>query len=51
MSSFDKREEGFEKKYALDEEQFAQFVFENPAQLFLGQNPHFFDGTSVSGDI
>ena len=26
-------------------------VFENPAQLFLGQNPRFFDGTPVEGAV
>jgi hypothetical protein len=33
----------------LTEDQFAQFVFRNPAQLFVDQNPHFFDGTPVEG--
>jgi len=33
----------------LTEDQFAQFVFRNPAQLFLDQNPRFFDGTPVEG--
>jgi len=35
----------------LTEDQFAQFVFRNPAQLFLNQNPHFFDGTPVAGRV
>jgi len=35
----------------LDQEQFSQFVFENPAQLFLGHNPAFFDGTAVEGAV
>jgi len=32
----------------LTEDQFRQFVFENPAQLFLDQNPDFFAGTPLA---
>ena len=31
----------------LDEAQFAELVFHNPARLFLGANPGFFAGTPV----
>ena len=43
-------EEAFElvEDGILTEDQFAQFVFRNPAQLFLDQNPRFFDGTPVA---
>jgi predicted TIM-barrel fold metal-dependent hydrolase len=35
----------------LTEAQYAQLVFENPARLFLSQNPHFFDGTPVATSV
>jgi predicted TIM-barrel fold metal-dependent hydrolase len=33
----------------LSEEDFSEFVFENPARMLLGQNPDFFVGTAVEG--
>ena len=33
----------------LTEDQFAQFVFRNPAQLFLDQNPRFVDDIADAG--
>ena len=33
----------------LDEEQFAELVWRNPARLFLAPNPHFFAGTALAG--
>jgi hypothetical protein len=33
----------------LSEQEFAEFVCENPARLLLGQNPDFFVGTAVEG--
>ncbi len=33
----------------LTEDQYSRFVYENPARLFLGQNPQFFEGTPVAG--
>jgi predicted TIM-barrel fold metal-dependent hydrolase len=35
----------------LTEDQFAGFVCHNPAQLFLDQNPSFFDGTPAEGRV
>lgn len=35
----------------LTEAQYAKFVFENPASLFLGQNPGFFEGTPVADRV
>ena len=32
----------------LTEDQYRLFVYENPARLFLGQNPRFFEGTRVA---
>lgn len=32
----------------LTEQQYASFVYENPAQMYLDQNSHFFDGTPVA---
>jgi len=34
----------------LSEQDFAEFVFRNPARLLLGQNPDFFVGTAVEGE-
>lgn len=34
----------------LSEQDFAEFVFENPARLLLGQNPDFFVGTAVEDE-
>ncbi len=34
----------------LSESEFAEFVFQNPARLLLGQNPEFFVGTSVEAE-
>ena len=33
----------------LSEQDFSEFVFENPARLLLGQDPDFFVGTAVEG--
>jgi predicted TIM-barrel fold metal-dependent hydrolase len=35
----------------LNDEQYSKFVYENPASLFLGQNPRFFDGTPVADRV
>lgn len=35
----------------LTDDQFAQFVFRNPAQLLLDQNPDFFAGTPVADHV
>ena len=33
----------------LEESDYRAFVFENPARLYLGTNPRFFDGTCIEG--
>jgi hypothetical protein len=38
---------GLVRKGVLDEQDFREFVFENPARLLLGQNPDVFVGTAV----
>jgi predicted TIM-barrel fold metal-dependent hydrolase len=38
---------GLVRKDVLTEDQFRQFVFDNPVRLFQERNPHFFDGTAV----
>jgi predicted TIM-barrel fold metal-dependent hydrolase len=35
----------------LTEAQYARFVYEHPAELFLGQNPQFFAGTAVAEPV
>jgi predicted TIM-barrel fold metal-dependent hydrolase len=35
----------------LTEEQFAAFVYENPARLFVDQNPRFFEGTPIESTV
>ena len=35
----------------LSDEDFADFVFHNPARLFAGMDPEFFVGTAVEGDV
>jgi predicted TIM-barrel fold metal-dependent hydrolase len=35
----------------LSEADFRDFVFTNPARLYLGANPHFFDGTPVETHV
>ena len=35
----------------ISEEDFADFVFRNPARLFTGMNPDFFAGTAVESDV
>lgn len=35
----------------LTEDQFSQFVYENPARLLLDQNPHLFAGTPVAAHL
>jgi hypothetical protein len=39
---------GLVREGLLDDEQFAQFVFENPVRLFAGRDPAFFEGTVVA---
>ena len=45
-------EESFElvEDGVLTEAQYAKFVYENPASLFLDQNPAFFEGTPVAAE-
>ena len=38
---------GLVRKGVLEERDFREFVFENPAKLLLGQNPDIFVGTAV----
>ena len=38
---------GLVRKGVLEEQDFREFVFENPARLLLGQNPDIFVGTAV----
>ena len=38
---------GLVRKGVLEERDFREFVFENPARLLLGQNPDIFVGTAV----
>jgi hypothetical protein len=38
---------GLVRKGVLEQQDFREFVFENPARLLLGQNPDVFVGTSV----
>jgi predicted TIM-barrel fold metal-dependent hydrolase len=35
----------------IDEQQFRDFVFKNPAELWTSMNPNFFGGTSVEGVV
>ncbi|MDE0454287.1 MAG: amidohydrolase family protein [Gammaproteobacteria bacterium] len=35
----------------LSDEDFADFVFHNPARLFAGMDPDFFAGTAVEGEV
>ncbi|MYA31040.1 MAG: amidohydrolase family protein [Gammaproteobacteria bacterium] len=35
----------------LSDEDFADFVFHNPARLFAGMDPEFFVGTAVEGEV
>ena len=35
----------------MNEEDFADFVFRNPARLFANMNPDFFAGTAVEDDV
>jgi predicted TIM-barrel fold metal-dependent hydrolase len=44
----DEAHQGVEEGW-LSEREFAEFVFQNPARLLLGQNPDFFAGTAVEG--
>jgi hypothetical protein len=35
----------------IDERQFREFVFANPAMLHAGMNPDFYNGTVVERDV
>jgi hypothetical protein len=42
---------GLVRKSLLSDEDFADFVFRNPAKLLAGMNPSFFDGTPVEAAV
>ncbi len=49
MSEVVEEAHGLVRKGMLDEQDFREFVFENPARLLLQQNPDFFVGTAAEG--
>ena len=42
---------GLVRKERADAEDFRDFTFTNPARLFTGTNPDFFEGTAVADAV